>query len=356
MQKYSFLSNPYPQLPPKEIPPFGTVFAPYMFLQKWESGKGWYEGTVQPFEHFVLSPAASVFHYGQEIFEGMKVYTQDSGEVTFFRPFENFKRFNRSAERMSMPVVSEADHWEALQVMVSKIREWIPSGVGTALYLRPTMIATEPYLGVRASKEYYHYIIASPVGAYYAKGFSPINVYATDEYRRGVKGGTADVKAGGNYAASIIAAEKAHGQGYDQVLWLDALTGQSVEEVGTSNIFFVDKNKKIMTPTLTGSILPGITRDSIIQLAQHLGLEVEEAVLNINTIMNAISSGDIVEAFGTGTAAVISPIGKIGYKDSEVIINNMETGVITQQLFDELTGIQYGSKNDIFGWVEKLEK
>lgn len=343
-----------PQLPPQEVPPFGTVFAPYMFVQKWDVEKLWSQAEIKPFSNFSLSPAASVFHYGQEIFEGMKAYKHVDGTLALFRPEENFKRFNRSAQRMGMQPVDEADHFEAVKALVNQVSDWVPSEVGTALYLRPTLIATEPYLGVRSSNEYLHFVIACPVGAYYAKGFNPVSVYATNQYRRGVRGGTADVKAGGNYAASILAADQAHQSGYDQVLWLDALTGKNVEEVGTSNIFFVYGDKKLVTPELSGSILPGITRDSVLTLAKSLGYEVEETTISIKQVMADIEAGSITESFGTGTAAVISSIGKIGYQDTSVVINDMQIGQITQQLFDELTGIQYGAKEDTFGWIVRL--
>lgn len=333
---------------------FGATFSDHMFTQEFDEGKGWHDALISPYHALSLDPSAAVFHYSQEIFEGLKAYRKPDGGINLFRPLENIKRFNRSAERMVMPQVDEALHLDAIKSLVKLDQAWVPDQSGASLYIRPTMIATSPKLGLGASSRYCHFIIAGPAGSYFSGGLTPISVYVADIHRRAVKGGVGEAKTGGNYAASLYASEEVVKQGYSQVLWLDAIEGKYVEEVGAMNICFVYEGKHIYTPELSGSILPGITRDSILKLAPTLGYEISEMSLDINTILADIKSGKITEVFGCGTAAVISPVGKLGFKGEEFVINDNQTGDVAKTLYDELTGIQYGTKEDKFGWIESL--
>lgn len=333
---------------------FGATFSDHMFTQNFDESNGWHNAEVSPYHPISLDPSAAVFHYSQEIFEGLKAYRNSNGGVNLFRPEENIKRFNRSAKRMVMPEVDENLHLEAIKSLVKLDQDWVPNQAGASLYIRPTMIATSPKLGLGASSEYSHFIIAGPAGSYFAGGLTPISVFVADEYRRAVKGGVGEAKTGGNYAASLYASEEVSKLGYSQVLWLDAVEGRFIEEVGAMNICFVYEGKKIVTPMLSGSILPGITRDSILQLAPTLGYEVSEQKLDITEILADIDSGKITEVFGCGTAAVISPVGKLGFKECDHVINNNETGPVSTHLYDELTGIQYGTREDKFGWIKEV--
>ncbi|KGJ93941.1 branched-chain amino acid aminotransferase [Colwellia psychrerythraea] len=333
---------------------FGATFSDHMFTQEFDAGKGWHDALISPYHALTLDPSAAVFHYSQEIFEGLKAYRKPDGGINLFRPLENIKRFNRSAERMVMPQVDEALHLEAIKSLVKLDQAWVPSEQGASLYIRPTMIATSPKLGLGASSAYSHFIIAGPAGSYFAGGLTPISVYVADEHRRAVKGGVGEAKTGGNYAASLYASEEVVKQGYSQVLWLDAIEGKYIEEVGAMNICFVYEGKHIYTPELSGSILPGITRDSILKLAPTLGYEITELSLDIEKVLKDIKSGRITEVFGCGTAAVISPVGKLGFKGEEFVINDNQTGDVAKTLYDELTGIQYGTKEDKFGWIESI--
>ncbi len=329
---------------------FGQMFTDHMFMMKYTEGKGWYDKQICPYQNFSLDPSTTVFHYGQAVFEGMKAYKNEQGEIRLFRPLENFKRINKSCDRLCMPHVDCEEMLECLKALLEVEKDWIPTSVGTSLYIRPFMIATDATLGVHASHNYIFAIILSPSGSYYKNGLKPVNIYVEDEYVRSVKGGTGAAKAAGNYAASIIAGNKAKSKGYDQVLWLDGRTGKYVEEVGTMNIFFV-QGKKVITPMLTGSILPGITRDSVITLCKSFGLEVEERMIEIEEIMNM---KDLTECFGTGTAAVISHVGKLHYMGKELVINNMEMGEITNKIYKTLTDLQLTGKDDSFNWSIKL--
>lgn len=340
---------------PKEDFGFGNKFSNRMFSQKYSPDKGWHEATIGPYQPLVLDPATVVFHYAQEIFEGTKAYRRPDGHINLFRPWENMKRFNESARRMAMPVVDEEEHLAAIVQLIELEQEWVPSAPGSALYIRPTMIATDPALGVHASKTYLHYVIVGPVGAYFKEGFNPVPVYISDEYRRAVKGGTGAAKTGGNYAASLLVGEEAKKRGYSQVLWLDAIHGRYVEEVGAMNICFVYGGRHIVTPPLTGTILPGVTRQSIIPLGRDLGYEVDEAPIDVHEMLADIEAGRITEVFGCGTAAVISPVGKFGYCNKEYVINNGETGPVAKRLYKELTDIQYGRTEDRFGWIYTIE-
>lgn len=335
---------------PQELD-FGSMFSDHMFTQKYDENIGWHDAQISPFHDLTLHPAASVLHYGQEIFEGLKAYRRSDGGINLFRPDQNVARFNCSAERMAMPRVAEQLHLEAIKQLVLSDQAWVPNQSGASLYIRPAMIATTPQLSVTPSSSYMHFIIASPVGPYFREGFNPVSVYVSDVFRRAVKGGVGAAKTGGNYAASLFMGEQAAKAGYTQVLWLDAIEGRYVEEVGAMNICFVRKDGTITTPSLSGSILGGITRDSVLQLAPTLGYSVTQQRLDIETVLIDIQSGEITEVFGCGTAAVISPIGRVGYKGQDYIVNNNESGPVAQHIFNELTAIQYGESEDNFSWV-----
>lgn len=330
---------------------FGSAFSDHMFTQQYAEGIGWHDAAVKPFHNFTLHPAASVLHYGQEIFEGMKAYRRPDGGINLFRPDQNVARFNASADRMVMPRVDEQLHIEAIKQLVLADQSWVPNQNGSSLYIRPAMFATTPQLGLGAAADYEHFIIACSVGPYFKEGFNPVSVYVSDEIRRAVKGGVGEAKTGGNYAASLFMGEQAANAGYTQVLWLDAIEGRYVEEVGAMNICFVRKDGSISTPALSGSILGGITRDSILQLAPKLGYPVTEERLDIDEVLLAIESGEITEVFGCGTAAVISPIGRLGYKGKDYIINDNVAGPVSHHIFSELTSIQYGISEDYFSWT-----
>ncbi len=334
---------------------FGETFSDHMFTQNFEPSKGWHNALISPYHALSLDPSAAVFHYSQEIFEGLKAYRKPDGSINLFRPEENVKRFNRSAKRMVMPEVDENLHLEAIKSLVYLDQDWVPEQQGSSLYIRPTMIATSAKLGLGASANYCHYIIAGPAGSYFKGGLTPISVYVADEYRRAVKGGVGEAKTGGNYAASLYASEEVIKQGYSQILWLDAVEGKLVEEVGAMNICFVYEGNHIVTPELSGSILPGITRDSILKLAPTLGYEISEQRLDIEEVLADIDSGKITEVFGCGTAAVISPVGTLGFKGKDHVINNNQTGDVATKLYDELTGMQYGTREDKFGWIMSLK-
>lgn len=339
---------------PKELT-FGANFTDRMFSQHYTPEEGWHDAKIGPYEPFTLDPSALVFHYGQEIFEGTKAYRRPDGNINLFRPWENAKRFNRSAERMSMAQVDVEEHVEAIATLVELEQDWVPETDGASLYIRPTMIATDAAIGMRASQSYLHYIITCPVGNYYAGGMAPVSVFISDEYRRAVKGGTGAAKTGGNYAASLMIAEKVKKLGYVQVLWLDAVTGRYIEEVGTMNIMFVYEGKKIVTPPLTGSILPGVTRDSLLTLAPDLGYEVSEEMLDVEQMLADVASGKITEVFGCGTAVVISPVGKFGYKGEDYTVNNNEVGPVARHLYQALTDIQFGRVEDTYNWTHTIQ-
>jgi len=341
--------------PPTDDFGFGDKFANRMFMQRYSAGQGWHDAQIKPFENFSLSPATAVFHYAQEIFEGTKAYRREDGHINLFRPWENMRRFNRSAARMAMPVVDEEEHLTAITRLIELEHEWVPTYPGATLYIRPTMIASQPALGVHASSSYIHFVIVGPVGPYFKQGFNPIPVYISDTYRRAVRGGVGDAKTGGNYAASLFVGEEAKAKGYSQVLWLDAVEGRFVEEVGAMNICFVYEGKRIVTPPLTGSILPGITRKSVLELGADLGYEVAEEPVDVHEMLVGIESGKVTEVFGCGTAAVIAPVGKFGFQDKEYVINDFEVGPISRHLYEELTGIQYGRIPDRFGWTYTIE-
>lgn len=333
---------------------FGRSFTDHMFIMDYHAGQGWHDPRVVPYQNLCLDPAAMVLHYGQGIFEGMKAYRSREGRIHLFRPRKNFERLNRSALRLCMPPVNVEDQFTILETLLRTDHEWIPRNMGSSLYIRPTMIASEPHLGVRTANEYIYFIIKGPVGAYYAEGFNPISIYVSDEFVRAVRGGVGEAKTMGNYAASLYATEVAKKKGFTQVLWLDGIERRYIEEVGTMNIFF-RINDDLITPPLTGSILPGVTRDSVLTLAKHWGLNVQERPLGIQECIESIQGGEMQEIFGSGTAAVISPVGSLSYKDKTYTVQGGGVGELARRLHDEIIGIQYGEKEDVFGWIHEVK-
>jgi len=332
---------------------FGKIFTDHMFEMDYTEGKGWHDARVVPLHNLSLSPACMVFHYGQEMFEGLKAYRGKDGKVRLFRPDMNAKRTNNTNDRLCIPQLPIEDFVEAVKAVVKVDEDWIPTEDGTSLYIRPFIIATDEFLGVAPSKTYKFMIILSPSGAYYASGLAPVGIWIEDEYVRAVRGGIGFAKTGGNYAASLAAQVKAHDDGYSQVLWLDGVERKYIEEVGAMNIFFkIDGT--VITPELNGSILPGVTRDSVISLCKKMGLPVEERKISAEELLAAQKSGKLEECFGSGTAAVISPVGKLRYQDDVMIINNNEIGEISQKLYDTITGIQNGTVEDDMGWTVEV--
>lgn len=332
---------------------FGNLFTDRMFVMEYEAGRGWYSAKIVPYGPFSLDPACAVLHYAQEIFEGLKAFRRPDGNIALFRPRDNFERFNRSAARMCMPELDVEFVLKALKELITLESDWVPRSLGTSLYVRPTMIAVDPYLGVRPSNKYLFYVILSPVGAYYKNGFSPVKILISDAYVRSAPGGTGEAKTGGNYAASLKASMEATAEGYDQVLWLDAVERKYVEEVGSMNICFLYDGKVVTSP-LKGTILDGITRRSILTLVREMGLSVEERALSVDEILEGAANGRLKEAFGTGTAAVVSPVGQFTYRDRTVTIGDGAMGELTGKLYEALTGIQYGKIADAHGWIEKI--
>jgi branched-chain amino acid aminotransferase len=332
---------------------FGTLFSDHMFIMDYNSEKGWHNPKIEPYRSFTMDPATMVLHYGQAVFEGLKAYRNEAGGIQLFRPKDNFKRLNRSCALMCIPAVDETFALDALKQLLIIEKEWVPRARETSLYIRPTIIATDPFLGVRASYTYRFYIILSPVGAYYPEGFNPVKILVSEDHVRAVRGGVGEAKTPGNYAASLLAGNKAHAQGYTQVLWLDGVAREYIEEVGAMNIFFVIADE-IITPALSGSILHGITRASVIQLARSWGLTVVERKISIKEVLQAHASGALMEIFGSGTAAVISPVGELKYGDTVVSIGDGSVGPISLRLFNAIQDIQYGNSEDVFGWVEPV--
>ncbi len=332
---------------------FGTIFTDHMFNMDYSVEKGWYNPRIEAFAPLVMAPSTMVLHYGQGVFEGMKAYRNQQGGVQLFRPQENFKRLNASNRKLCIPEIDEAFALEALKQLLTVEKDWIPSAPGTSLYIRPTIIATDPFLGVRASFTYRFFIILSPVGAYYAEGFNPVKIMVTKEHVRAVRGGVGDTKTMGNYAASLLAGDKAHKAGYTQVLWLDGVEQKYVEEVGAMNIFFVIGDE-LITPMLSGSILPGITRDSVLELGRSWGMTVSERKISIDEVMDAHASGQLKEIFGSGTAAVISPVGELKYEDTVITVGDGRVGPTAHKFFQAIQEIQYGTIEGPRGWVEPV--
>lgn len=347
------LSTEKKQKPSFDNLEFGKYFTDHMFIWNYTEGKGWHDPRIVPYQPITLDPAATVFHYGQTVFEGLKAYMTKDEQVLLFRPDENFKRFNRSNDRLVMPELDEEGALSALKQLIQIERDWIPTAEGTSLYIRPFMIATEAFLGVHPAKTYQFMIILSPVGAYYKEGINPVKIAVESEYVRAVAGGTGNAKTAGNYAASLKAGEIAEKNGYSQVLWLDGKENQYIEEVGSMNVFF-KINGEVITPALNGSILEGITRKSVIELLNYMNVPVVERKLSIHEIQQAYQDGVLEEAFGSGTAAVISPIGELLWKNEKMLINNGEIGSLSKQVYDTLTGIQNGIKEDPFGWSVRI--
>ena len=333
---------------------FGQIFCDHMYKLDYKAGQGWHNPRITAHAPLSLDPAALVLHYGQEVFEGLKAYRGVDGGLYLFRPMANIERMNRSCKRMCIPEVPAADALEHLIELVRTEHEWVPTLGGTSLYIRPTVIATEACLGVKVSHEYLYFVIMGPVGAYYPEGFNPVKIYVEENYVRAAVGGVGEAKTMGNYGASLLAAEEAHAKGFTQVLWLDACDKKSIEEVGTMNMFFVIGDEVITSP-LNGSILPGVTRDSVLTLCRHWGMKVSERKLTIDEVIAAQADGSLKEAFGTGTAAVISPVGSIHYKGTDYQVADGQTGELSQKLYDEIIGIQLGQKEDPFGWVMKIK-
>lgn len=333
---------------------FGNYYTDHMFLMNYDEGKGWHDPRIVPYGPIELDPAAMCLHYGQEVFEGLKAYRTEDGRILLFRPDRNMARLNSSNERLCIPAIDEAFAVEAIKKLVSVDQDWIPTAEGTSLYIRPFIFATEAQVGVHPAQELLFAIILSPVGAYYPEGLNPVKIYVEDKYVRAVRGGMGYTKTGGNYAASLKAQDEAEKVGYTQVLWLDGVERKYIEEVGTMNVFFVIDDE-IVTPELQGSILPGVTRMSCIELLKKQGYKVSERRLSIEEVAEAADAGKLKEAFGSGTAAVISPIGELKWDEKVMTINNGEIGTISQHLYDTLTGIQWGKLPDPYGWTVEVK-
>ncbi len=329
---------------------FGTIFTDHMFNMDYAPDKGWHSPRIEPYASIEMDPATMYLHYGQGVFEGLKAYRTESGRIQLFRPQENLKRLNRSCRRLCIPEVDEAFVLEAMKQLIAIEKDWVPGAPETSLYIRPTIIAMDPFLGVRASHTYRFFIILSPVGAYYPEGFNPVKILVASDYVRAVRGGVGEAKTPGNYAASLLAGEDAHDAGYTQVLWLDGVEQKYLEEVGSMNIFFVIDNE-IITPELNGSILPGITRNSVIALAQKWQDKNCEKKISIDELLNAHASGKLQEVFGAGTAAVISPVGEIKYGDKVIAIGGGKVGSVAKKYYKAITDIQYGIAEDPMGWI-----
>ena len=332
---------------------FGTIFTDYMFNMDYNPQDGWHNPRIEPYAPINMDPATMVLHYGQGVFEGLKAYRTETGAVQLFRPKDNFKRMNNSSRLLCIPEIDENFALDALKELLIIEKDWVPSALGTSLYIRPTIIATDPFLGVRASHTYRFFIIFSPVGAYYPEGFNPVKIWVTRNHVRAVRGGVGEAKTPGNYAASLYAGEQAHKHGYTQVLWLDGIEQEYIEEVGAMNIFFVI-NGELITPILNGSILPGITRDSVINLAKMWGIKVSERKIGISEVVDVHASGKLDEIFGSGTAAVISPVGEIKYGDTIITVSDGKVGAMANRFYKELTDIQYGKTKDPAGWIEPI--
>ncbi len=332
---------------------FGTLFTDYMLNMDYHPDKGWHNSRIEPYGPIPMDPSTMVLHYGQAVFEGLKAYRTDSGAIQLFRPQANFKRLNRSSHLLCIPEMDEAAALEGLKALLRIEKDWVPRAAGTSLYIRPTIVATDPFLGVRSSNTYRYFVILSPVGAYYAAGFNPVKIWVTRGHVRAVRGGLGEAKTPANYAASLYAADIAHKKGYTQVLWLDGVEQKYIEEVGAMNIFFVIDDE-IVTPALNGSILPGITRDSVLALSRSWGLKTSERRISIDEVMAAHASGKLQEIFGSGTAAVISPVGELKYGDQIISVGDGTVGPVANRMYHYLTDIQYGKVPDTLGWIERI--
>ncbi len=332
---------------------FGTVFTDHMFVMDFQEEKGWYDPRIEPYGPIPLDPAAAVLHYAQAIFDGLKAFRGKDGRVRLFRPQKHIERMNHSAERLCIPKVDPGVALRALTTLVGLERDWVPSTVGTSLYIRPTIIANEAFLGVRPAKSYLFYVILSPVGSYYPEGINPVKILVVDKYVRAVDGGVGGAKTGGNYAASLYAAEEAKHQGFTQVLWLDGRERKYLDEVGTMNIM-LRIGDEVITPPLTGTILPGVTRDSALTLLREWKMKVSERQVSIDEVRDAAHKGTLREVWGTGTAAVISPVGELSYKGERIVINGGRIGEVTHRLYDAIVGVQYAAAPDTHHWTVEV--
>lgn len=333
---------------------FGQIFSDHMFMMEYNKKEGWHDARIVPYGPLSLDPASTVFHYGAEIFEGLKAYRRPDGKVQLFRPTENIRRMNNSAERLCLPQLDEEFALKVIDTLVKLDEDWVPSAPGTSLYIRPFMFGADPHLGVHAVDHAVFVIITGPVGSYYKEGINPVKIMIETEDVRAVRGGTGYAKCGGNYAASLRAGEKAEEKGYSQVLWLDGVERKYIEEVGAMNVMF-KIGDEVVTPALTGSVLPGITRKSCVEILKSKGMKVSERLLSVDELIGAAKDGNLVEAWGCGTAAVVSPISHLAYKGEVYEIGNSKIGTLTKELYDILTGIQWGKAEDTFGWIHPID-
>jgi branched-chain amino acid aminotransferase len=332
---------------------FGNVFTDHMFVADFQEEKGWYDPRVEPYRPLSLDPAAAVLHYAQGVFDGLKAFRGVDGKVRLFRPQKHVERLNNSARHLCIPPLDPELALRSLVTLVGNEREWVPKAIGTSLYIRPTIIASEPFLGVRPAKSYIYFVILSPVGAYYPEGMAPVKIRVEERHVRAVEGGLGDTKTGANYAASLMAGEEAKHEGFTQVLWLDGVHRKYIDEVGTMNIM-VKIAGEVITPPLAGTILPGVTRDSVLTLLRDWGSKVSERQVSIDEVVDAYTSGTLEEVFGTGTAAVISPVGELAFKSRRMVVNGGTIGPTTQKLYDAIVGIQYGKLADPHGWMVEV--
>ena len=354
MVPFSFTRSDHPKPPPADDTlRFGKVFTDHMFIMDYHEGQGWHDPRIIPYQPFVMDPATCVLHYGQAVFDGLKAFRGRDGHIRIFRTPDHALRLNRSCEYVCIPPLDPEMVEESIRALVEVDQRWVPSLAGTSLYIRPTVIATETFLGVHPSTSYSYYVILCPVGAYYAEGMNPVRILATDKYVRAVQGGLGAAKTAANYAASLHGAQEAERQGYTQVLWLDGVHHRYLDEVGTMNIM-LRIGDEVITPPLNGAILAGITRESALTLMRDWGLRVSERQIAIDDVIAAAKSGALKEMWGTGTAAVVSPVGELGYKGERHIINNGKIGELTQRLYDAIVGIQYGTAPDPYGWARPL--
>ncbi len=330
---------------------FGTVFTDHLFVMDFQEEKGWYDPRIEPYGPLSLDPAAAVLHYAQAVFDGLKAFRGRDGRVRLFRPQKHLERLNHSARRLCIPPLDPEQALRALVELVGLERDWVPSTLGTSLYVRPTIIANEAFLGVRPAKSYIYYVVLSPVGAYYPEGMNPVRILVVDKYVRAVEGGVGGAKTGVNYAASLYAAEEAKHAGFTQVLWLDGRERKYLDEVGTMNIMLKIDDEVITPPLSQGTILPGVTRDSALTLMREWGLRVSERAISIDEVARAARDGSLREVWGTGTAAVISPVGELAYAGERIVINGGKIGELTQKLYDAIVGIQYATAPDTHGWT-----
>lgn len=349
------LSTSKKQKPKTDQLEFGRTFTDHMFVMEYSDPLGWHNAEILPYQPLMVDPSSMIFHYGQSVFEGLKAYLTPDGDAQLFRPERNLQRLNRSNDRLCIPPIDEKFALKAIKQLVALEKDWIPSTEGTSLYIRPFIISTEPYLGVAPSRHYKFIVILSPVGAYYKEGINPVKIAVENQYVRAVVGGTGEAKTGGNYASSLKAQEVSAKEGYAQVLWLDGVEKKYIEEVGSMNVFF-KINGEVVTPALNGSILEGVTRNSVIQLLKHWNIPVVERKISIDELHQAYKDGLLEEAFGAGTAAVISPIGQLTWNLEHLVINNGNTGELSKNIYDTLTNIQYGKEKDPFNWIEKVNE